>query len=43
MINGTGYYFNGLTYTTYYKGKVIGDFATRNQAWYAIGHKQWGR
>ena len=43
MIKGNGYHFNGSTYTAYYNGKVIGEFATRNQAWYAIGRKQWSR
>ena len=42
MFKGNGIHYNGQGYVAYFKGKQIGEFKTRKQAWDAIGSKTWG-
>jgi len=42
-INGTGFYFDGGVYHTFFNGKRLGGALNRSEAWRMIGFAQWGR
>jgi hypothetical protein len=42
-INGTGFYFDGGIYHTFFNGKRLGGALNRSEAWRMIGFAQWGR